>query len=274
MTTLAWFGGFELLDHLVLDSWNPIDLTLSTLLHADFLHVLFNMLFLWVFGNAICSKFGNLKFLLIFFGGALVSSVVHLIMDGNPSVGASGAINAVIGVFLVLYPINKIHCFYWIFVMAGNFSIKAYWLIGFWFAADLYGAFFGNEPSIAFWAHIGGFVAGLAIGFFALSKNWVQLSIYDNATLLDIILQREPEEITFSHSEHNAEKADNTTHASTETEQSHANLNLEELAAKRKIREGNRPERKNRHQNQFTKQESAQVLKLKSYSPETKAEDK
>lgn len=187
LATGAWFGGVELLDHLVLDSWNPIELFLHTLLHADILHLIFNMLYLWVFGNAICAKFGNLKFLLVFFGGALAASATHLLLDGYPAVGASGAINAVIGVFLALYPVNRIHCLFIFFFRPFHFSIKAYWLIGFWFLTDVFGVFSGGESNIAFWAHIGGFVAGLAFGLWALQTKWVGMDEVDNETLLDIL---------------------------------------------------------------------------------------
>ncbi|MEO0795839.1 MAG: rhomboid family intramembrane serine protease [Verrucomicrobiota bacterium] len=191
ITTGLWlYSDVVFLDHLILEGWNPIDMALSALLHADFLHLLFNMLFLWVFGNAICAKFGNLKFLAIFFGGAMGASLVHLIMDGSPCVGASGAINAVIGVFLVLYPVNRIHCAYWIFFAFGSFSIKAYWLIAFWFGTDIFGAFFQEHSDVAFWAHIGGLLVGIGIGFYALATNSVEMADVDNETLPDLLFRK------------------------------------------------------------------------------------
>lgn len=174
----------------VLTSWNPIELLFSSLVHADLFHLVFNMWYLWVFGNAICAVFGNTKFLGIFFAGALVSAITHLILDGNPAVGASGAINTIIGVFLALYPVNRIHCLYFFWVKAGSFSIQAYWLIAFWFICDIFGVISGSGGT-AFWAHIGGFVFGIGIGIAALSGGWVALSKYDNETLLDIINKKE-----------------------------------------------------------------------------------
>lgn len=193
LTTFAWFAGVEVLGYLVLDSWNPLDLLFYTLLHADILHLVFNMLYLWVFGNAICSKFGNIKFLFIFLGGAVASSISHLLLDGMPAVGASGAINAVIGVFLALYPVNRIHCIFIFIIRPYWFSIKAYWLIGFWFLTDIFGLFSGGESNVAFWAHIGGFVAGLAFGIVALAAKWVQMDELDNDTLLDLFTGGKPQ---------------------------------------------------------------------------------
>ncbi|MEM0965569.1 MAG: rhomboid family intramembrane serine protease [Verrucomicrobiota bacterium] len=186
--SLAGFDRF--LEGIVLESWNPLELLFSSLLHAGLLHLLLNMVFLWVFGNAICAKFGNIKYLGIFFGGALFLAAIHLLFDGRPAVGASGAIYTVLGIFVALYPVNRIHSFYWFISIWGSTGIKAYWLIGFWFATDVYGVVSGSESGVAFWAHIGGFVFGIVFGLLALKNDWLEMSHHDNETLLDILAQR------------------------------------------------------------------------------------
>lgn len=184
---LALTGQADWLAYLILDGWNPLGLLGHAVLHLDLLHLLGNMIFLWVFGNAICSKFGNLRYLFLYFSSALFASVFHVILDGNPAVGASGAINGIIGFFVALYPVNRIHCFYWVFITAGNFSIRAGWLIGIWFLLDIFGAVTGSNPSIAFWAHIGGFIFGVCFGLLVLAKDWIEMSDHDNETLVDLI---------------------------------------------------------------------------------------
>ena len=79
-------------------------------LHGSFMHLLGNMWFLWLFGNAVCAKVGNLVYLLIYLMLGLTSGVVAYTIDPRPAVGASGAINGVVGMFVVWYPLNNIHC--------------------------------------------------------------------------------------------------------------------------------------------------------------------
>lgn len=180
-----------IVEHLVLDGWEMKGALGSALLHVDFSHLLFNMIYLWVFGNAVCAKFGNIKFLLLYFSGAVAAAVMHLLFDGAPALGASGAINAVMGFFVVLYPTNRVYCFYWFIFLYGKFSVGAGWLIFFWFALDLWGAYDGDEESrIAVWAHIGGFIFGVVAAFMSLALNWVQPTRSDHRTLLDIMRGR------------------------------------------------------------------------------------
>ena len=83
-------------------------------LHGGILHLLGNMLFLWIFGNAVCAKIGNLRYIPAYLGLGIVAGISHLIFTGGSSLGASGAINGIVGMFLVFFPQNEITC-YWIF---------------------------------------------------------------------------------------------------------------------------------------------------------------
>ncbi len=112
-----------LLNAMVLEGWNPMGLLGYQFLHAGFGHLFFNMLFLWVFGNAVCETMGSLRYCALFLATGVLAGVIHNLFDGLPAVGASGALNGIMGVYLVLYPINKVDCFYWVYIRAGTFQI-------------------------------------------------------------------------------------------------------------------------------------------------------
>ncbi|MEM6886316.1 MAG: rhomboid family intramembrane serine protease [Verrucomicrobiota bacterium] len=183
---------FELLPETVIDamilySWDPRGLFGSMFLHADLFHLIGNMIFLWVFGNAVCSRCGNLVYLLLYIAAGLCASTTHLLIDGGPAVGASGAINGIIGAYLLFFPINRIYCFWLIFIRFGTVSISGYWLILAWFALDIFGSL-GSADGIAYWAHIGGFLSGLVLGFLILQLKRIELSRYDNPHLLNYLI--------------------------------------------------------------------------------------
>ena len=90
----------EFLSALILYDWGISGMVGYILLHAGPFHLAGNMIFLWVFGNAICAKVGNLAYVLIYLGLGVFSAMVHLVFDGMPAVGASGAINGIVGMFL------------------------------------------------------------------------------------------------------------------------------------------------------------------------------
>jgi membrane associated rhomboid family serine protease len=179
-----------LFNAMILRGWNPIGLIGYQFLHGGFLHIALNMLYLWVFGNAVCEKVGNWVYATIFLMAGVVAGAVHNIMAGGASVGASGSINGILGLYLVLYPINRIYCFYWFF-RVGTFAISGYWLILFWFVVDAWQAISGAETGIAYWAHVGGFLFGFGMGFVFLKLGIAKMAPrYDNPTLLDYMRKR------------------------------------------------------------------------------------
>lgn len=187
-------GGISLpvLEAMVLTGWNPVGLIGHQFIHAGLWHLLFNMLYLWVFGNAVCEKIGNLAYAGTFLLAGVAAGGIHNIMDGDPAVGASGAINGIVGLYLVLYPINRINCFYWFF-RPGTFDISGFWLIIFWLMVDVWHAFSGAETGIAYWAHVGGFLSGFSIGILFLKTGVAKMARYDNPTLLDYMSKRKPQ---------------------------------------------------------------------------------
>jgi hypothetical protein len=136
------------------------------------------MLFLWVFGNAVCAKVGNLIYLGIYFGLGLAAGTVSYLIDPRPAVGASGAINGIVGMFVVWYLLNEISCWYayWFFgaADAGSVSVSSFWLVLFWLVFDIWGAIRG-EGNVGYIAHLAGFVVGFAGAILLLVLRVVEM---------------------------------------------------------------------------------------------------
>ncbi|MEQ1794495.1 MAG: rhomboid family intramembrane serine protease [Nitrospira sp.] len=148
----------------------PATLTLLTsmFLHGGWMHLLGNMLYLWIFGNNIEDAMGHLKFAVFYILCGILAALSHALTDPSsqiPMVGASGAISAILGAYLLLYPKARV------LVLIpppflGTTSVPAVIVLGFWFLGQLYsgGLSLGSHGGgIAFFAHIGGFVAGMAL---------------------------------------------------------------------------------------------------------------
>jgi membrane associated rhomboid family serine protease len=174
------------IDSLILDGWSLGGLAGHVLLHNDLGHLLGNMLYLWVFGNAICSNAGPRFFLLSYAACALAAAVVHVVLDGSPAIGASGAINGVVGITLAAFPVNRMSIFWFFLVRWGTFTVRVWHAVVIWLLFDLYGALTGGE-GIAYWAHLGGLAAGVGIGLLGLNRGWISLSEWDNRSLLEIL---------------------------------------------------------------------------------------
>lgn len=139
----------------------------SAFSHGDFFHLFFNMVFLWSFGSYLEDKIGWKRFLFFYFISEAGSELLWEIMDGRPSIGASGAISGVMGIYLMRCHYAKIKT---IIDPIGLFFIKvnlnAKWMLGIFFLRDIYNAFY-TDDIVAHWAHIGGFLTGLIIGKFS-----------------------------------------------------------------------------------------------------------
>jgi membrane associated rhomboid family serine protease len=154
-------------------SWGVSWIT-SMFLHGSWDHILGNMLFLAIFGKNVEDAFGTLRYLAFYFAGGFVATATQTAMtllfgsaaDGRvPSLGASGAIAAVLGAYFVLYPGSKVLT--WIFFVITK--IPAWVFLGAWFLYQLFEANFGlltssaNGGGVAFFAHVGGFVFGVLV---------------------------------------------------------------------------------------------------------------
>jgi membrane associated rhomboid family serine protease len=144
----------------------------SMFLHGDWFHIGFNMLFLWIFGNNIEDRLGHLGFLGFYLLGGLVAAATQIVVDPTsmtPVIGASGAIAAVLGAYLVLYPRARVLSLVYFGLFFQLIRVPAIILLGVWFGVQILGAVVASGAStsadgVALFAHIGGFVAGLVIG--------------------------------------------------------------------------------------------------------------
>jgi membrane associated rhomboid family serine protease len=171
---------------LILDGWGIKGLLGHMWLHGGFFHLFGNMWFLLVFGNAVCAKIGNLRYLLMYILFGISAGVAHLLLDGDPALGASGAINGVVGMYLVLFPENGIKCylFCWfiVYFYLKSFIVRSFWMILFWLFWDIYGAIWGSD-SVGYFAHLGGFAAGFGIAWLMCVKGWVIMEKFERSLL-------------------------------------------------------------------------------------------
>lgn len=135
----------------------------SVFLHGDWWHLLGNMLFLWVFGDNIEDSMGHWRFLLFYLLCGAAAGLTHAYMLPDldtPTVGASGAIAGVLGAYMMLHPRVKILvlAFKWF-----PLYLPAYFVLALWLAFQVFSVWLGGGGNVAWWAHIGGFVAGAVL---------------------------------------------------------------------------------------------------------------
>jgi len=138
----------------------------SMFLHGGFLHIIGNMWFLYIFGDNIEDRLGHIRYLFFYLLCGVTAGLVHLYTNWDskiPTIGASGAISGVMGAYLLLYPRSKILTLIPIFLFIQFIEIPAFIFLGYWLLIQLFSASLTsrNVGGIAFWAHIGGFIAGL-----------------------------------------------------------------------------------------------------------------
>ncbi len=135
-------------------------------LHGGFWHLLFNMWYLYIFGDNIEDRLGPTRYLVFYIGCGLVSGLAHLALNLGapiPIVGASGAIAGVMGAYLVLFPHSKVLTLVPLFIIPFFVEIPAFFLLGVWFVIQLLNAAStaAGSGGVAWWAHVGGFIAGI-----------------------------------------------------------------------------------------------------------------
>ena len=147
----------------------PIYLTLLTsmFMHASWAHILGNMLYLWIFGDNIEDRIGHAKFLVFYLVCGLAASAAHIMFAADsviPSLGASGAIAGVLGAYLVLFPKRSVR----VLMMRQIVNMPAFMVLGLWILLQVFAQISvvgGSGGGVAYMAHIGGFLAGLALIF-------------------------------------------------------------------------------------------------------------
>lgn len=137
-------------------------------LHAGVMHLAGNMLFLWIFGDNLEDQMGHLPFLGFYLMGGLAAAGAQIAADPGsaiPMVGASGAIAGVMGGYLLLFPRARVDVLFIIVIIIRLIPVPAWIVLGLWFAIQVGSGVMlaGGEGGVAYWAHAGGFVAGLAL---------------------------------------------------------------------------------------------------------------
>jgi membrane associated rhomboid family serine protease len=139
-------------------------------LHGGWMHLIGNMWFLWIFGNNVEDAMGHARFVVFYVLCGFAAAALQMLSEpasGIPMVGASGAIGGVMGAYIVLYPRVNVHMLFWLGFYVTTFAIPAWWMLGYWFVVQLVSGVgaSGAQGGVAFWAHVGGFVAGAALIF-------------------------------------------------------------------------------------------------------------
>jgi membrane associated rhomboid family serine protease len=156
-----------------------VRLTATMFFHGGWLHLLGNMLYLWIFGDNVEDRLGHFKYLIFYLLVGYIASFAHIFsypQSDVPLIGASGAIAGVLGAYLILFPRAKVLTLIFLFIIIQVVPIPAVIFLGFWFLLQLLSGTVSmadqGGQSVAFWAHVGGFVAGmLLVKLFAMRKT-------------------------------------------------------------------------------------------------------
>ena len=138
-------------------------------LHGGWMHIIGNMWFLWIFGDNVEDCLGHLGYLLFYVGCGIAASLAHLLLNQSsmlPTIGASGAVAGVMGAYFLLYPRAQVLTLIPIFIFLHMVVVPAPLFLGIWFVIQFFqgtAAITSMQTGVAWWAHIGGFAAGVAV---------------------------------------------------------------------------------------------------------------
>jgi membrane associated rhomboid family serine protease len=151
---------------------NGLSILISMFLHGGWLHLGGNMLYLWIFGDNIEDRLGHFRYLIFYLACGFIATLTHAFFNAGstvPSIGASGAIAGVLGAYLLLFPHARVTTLIPIFVVAIVRDLPAVLVLGLWFVLQLFvgveslGAGSASMGGVAYFAHIGGFAAGIVL---------------------------------------------------------------------------------------------------------------
>lgn len=148
-----------------------ITIITSMFMHGGFMHIIGNLWFLWIFGDNIENTLGHFKFAFFYFACGVLAALAHISASMNsmnaiiPTVGASGAIAGVLGAYMILYPGNKVRTLIMLPFFWDEAELPALFFLAVWFIGQFTGVLGGGMQGggVAYWAHIGGFVAGMIL---------------------------------------------------------------------------------------------------------------
>jgi membrane associated rhomboid family serine protease len=151
----------------------------SMFMHGSWMHVISNMWFLWIFGNNVEDAMGTARFVAFYLLCGLAAAAFQVVSNGDslvPMVGASGAIGGVMGAYIVLNPRVHVHMLVFLGLFVTTIAVPAVFMLAYWLVIQLVSGLVslgGQGGGVAFWAHVGGFVAGMALIFPFRNKKLV-----------------------------------------------------------------------------------------------------
>jgi membrane associated rhomboid family serine protease len=160
-----------------------ITLLTSMFLHGGWVHLVSNMLALYIFGDNVEDRMGSLRYLLFYLACGVIAALVHIGFNPGsslPTIGASGAISGVLAAYFIFFPTARVISLVPLFFLPWFVEIPAVLYIGFWFISQLFNGFLSVAVGmqafggVAWWAHVGGFAAGLALGPLFARRGYVR----------------------------------------------------------------------------------------------------
>jgi hypothetical protein len=149
-----------------------VPVLVSMFLHGGWLHLLGNMLFLFVFGRSVEDRYGHLKFLLLYLLSGFAGATLHILLNAGsrlPSIGASGAIAGVLGAYFICFPRARITTLFFLIFFFWRVELPAVLVLGYWFLIQFVTGYqmlaiqSATGGGVAWWAHVGGFLTGLVL---------------------------------------------------------------------------------------------------------------
>jgi len=156
----------------------------SMFMHGGWMHLIGNMWFLWIFGNNVEDSMGPVRFVLFYLLAGFAAAALQVAADPGsavPMVGASGAIGGVMGAYIVLYPRVKVHMLLFLGFYVTTFAVPAVFMLAYWLLLQVVSGLLtvGAEGGgVAFWAHVGGFVAGMLLIFLFRDRRLLEQHPY------------------------------------------------------------------------------------------------
>ncbi len=150
----------------ITDSSSWLSVISHMFLHGGWMHIIGNMWFLWIFGNNVEDSMGHMRFIAFYLLCGLAAAGLQILSNPAsviPMVGASGAIGGVMGAYVLLYPRVTVQMLVVLGFYVTTIAVPAFWMLGYWLLLQIIGgisSFGRTEGGVAFWAHIGGFIAG------------------------------------------------------------------------------------------------------------------
>jgi membrane associated rhomboid family serine protease len=158
----------------------PLNLLTSMFLHGSWMHLIGNMWFFWIFGNNVEDSMGHIRFIIFYLIGGLAAALLQVLTNPAslvPMVGASGAISGIMGAYIVLYPRVRVYTLLPLGFFITTVALPAWMMLGYWMLLQFLGGLqsIGAEGGgVAFWAHAGGFIAGVILIKLFARRDYVQ----------------------------------------------------------------------------------------------------